>query len=73
MVTQPQEELDRLLADPEDPDLRERYRQRRRERELLKEFDLAPGTGSCSAATTCPSPRPGWNCWWAFITTGTVT
>ncbi len=38
MVTQPQEELDRLLADPGDPARRERYELAgRKERELLRE------------------------------------
>ena len=38
MVTQPQEELDRLLADPGDPARRERYAQAgRKEQELLRE------------------------------------
>ena len=38
MVTQPQEELDRLLADPGDPARRERYAQAgHKERELLRE------------------------------------
>ena len=38
MVTQPHEELDRLLADPGDPSRRERYAQAgRKEQELLRE------------------------------------
>ena len=60
---EPQEELERLFADPDDPEIRQRFQKAARAERTSSSNSSGVRKRTYGGATGCPSMTSGWSCW----------